>query len=387
MAPDNLKIIGTAHVSEKSVEEVKNTILECEPDVVAVELDAARYQNLLNEKNGVQQDKEIKIREILKGNNLTMFLVSGLLSYFQKKIGDEVGVKPGSEMLAATEAAEEAGAKIALIDRDIQITLKRALNRMSFWEKAKFVYSIIASFFTDEDEVIEDIESIKQGDALEEVMKYFQEMSPSAYEVLVKERDIYMAQMLLNLEGSVVAVVGAGHKEGIKDKMEHPEDIPPLYQLLEIKQSKINLTNLILFLIPAVFIIIFVLALLKGINIQGGILEFVLLTGGLAFIGSLLAGSKIPSAITAFLVAPVTAIHPLLAAGWFAGIVEAKLRGVSMDDLAGLSKSESLRDLWNNNLFRILLVVVGANIGCSIGTFLSIPNVLWPLLSKLMGMG
>ncbi|MBI4813633.1 MAG: TraB/GumN family protein, partial [Methanobacterium sp.] len=131
MAPDNLTIIGTAYVSEKSVEEVRNTILESEPDIVAVALDAARYQNLLNEKNGVQQDKEIKIREILKGNNFTMFLVSGFLSYFQKKIGDEVGVKPGSEMLAAAEAAEEAGAKVALIDRDIQITLKRALNRMS----------------------------------------------------------------------------------------------------------------------------------------------------------------------------------------------------------------------------------------------------------------
>ena len=106
--------------------------------------------------------------------------------------------------------------EVALIDRDIQITLKRALNRMSFWEKAKFVYSIIASFFTDEDEVIEDIESIKEGDALAEVMKYFQEMSPRAYEVLVKERDTYMARMLLDLEGNVVAVVGAGHKREFK---------------------------------------------------------------------------------------------------------------------------------------------------------------------------
>ena len=123
---------------------MRNTILKCEPDIVAVELDAARYQNLLNEKNGAKEEKEIKIREILKGNNFTMFLVSGFLSYFQKKIGDEVGVKPGSEMLAAAEAAEEAGARVALIDRDIQITLKRALNHMSFWEKAKFIYSIIA---------------------------------------------------------------------------------------------------------------------------------------------------------------------------------------------------------------------------------------------------
>ncbi|MBP1947053.1 TraB/GumN family protein [Methanobacterium petrolearium] len=385
MAPDNLKIIGTAHVSEKSVEEVRNTILESKPDVVAVELDAARYQNLLNEKNGVQTDKEIKIREILKGNNLTMFLVSGFLSYFQKKIGEEVGVKPGSEMLAAAEAAQEAGARVALIDRDIQITLKRALNHMTFWEKAKFVYSIIASFFTD-DEAIEDIESIKEGDALEEVMGYFQEMSPHAYEVLVKERDAYMARMLLDLDGDVVAVVGAGHKEGIREKMEHPEEIPPLHQLLELKKQKITVTNVILFALPASFIIIFAAALINGINIQGGLLYFVLLTGGLAFLGSLLAGSKIPSAITAFLVAPITSIHPLLAAGWFAGIVEAKLRGVSMDDLSDLSKTESLRDLWNNNLFRILLVVVGANIGCSIGTFLSIPNVLLPLINQLMGL-
>lgn len=384
MAPDNLTIIGTAHVSEKSVEEVRNTILECEPDIVAVELDATRYQNLLNEKNGVNQDKEIKIREILKGNNFTMFLVSGFLSYFQKKIGDEVGVKPGSEMLAAAEAAEEAGAKVALIDRDIQITLKRALNHMSFWEKAKFVYSIIASFFS-KDEAIDDIESIKQGDALEEVMGYFQEMSPRAFEVLVAERDAFMAQRLLDLDGNVVAVVGAGHKKGIQKNMGNPQKIPPLYQLMELKESKVSITKLILFAIPALFIIIFALAFLKGINIQSGLLEFVLLTGGLAFAGSLLAGSKIPSAITAFIVAPFTAIHPLLAAGWFAGIVEAKLRGVSMDDLASLSKSESLRDMWNNNLFRILLVVVGANIGTTIGVFLSIPNVLLPLINKLMG--
>ncbi|BDZ69698.1 hypothetical protein GCM10025861_02150 [Methanobacterium petrolearium] len=195
-----------------------------------------------------------------------------------------------------------------------------------------------------------------------------------------------MARMLLDLDGDVVAVVGAGHKEGIREKMEHPEEIPPLHQLLELKKQKITVTNVILFALPASFIIIFAAALINGINIQGGLLYFVLLTGGLAFLGSLLAGSKIPSAITAFLVAPITSIHPLLAAGWFAGIVEAKLRGVSMDDLSDLSKTESLRDLWNNNLFRILLVVVGANIGCSIGTFLSIPNVLLPLINQLMGL-
>ncbi|MDI9434437.1 MAG: TraB/GumN family protein [Euryarchaeota archaeon] len=384
MAPENLKIIGTAHVSEKSVEEVKNTIIESHPDVVAVELDVNRYHNLINEKKGITQDKDIKIREILKGNNISMLLVSGFLSYFQKKIGEEVGVKPGSEMLAATEAAEEVGSQVALIDRDIQITLKRALNMMSFWEKAKFVYSIIASFFND-DETIEDIESIKEGDTLAEVMNYFQEMSPRAYEVLVKERDAYMARKLLDIDGNVVAVVGAGHKDGIYQNLEHPEDLPSLQQLTELGKKRINITKIVLFAIPAIFILIFAAALLKGVDIQGGLIWFVLLTGSMAFLGSLLAGSKLPSAIVAFIVAPITSIHPLLAAGWFAGIVEAKLRGVSMEDLTALSDIESFKELWNNNLFRILLVAAGANIGTMIGFFLSITNVFLPLLNKLIG--
>lgn len=384
MAPENLKIIGTAHVSEKSVEEVKNVILETHPDTVAVELDSSRYQNLLDQRNGVEEKKEIKIREMLKGDQLTLFIVSGFLTYLQNKIGDEVGVKPGAEMMAAVEAAEESGAKIQLIDRDIRITLKRALNQMSFWEKAKFIYSIIASFFST-DEAIEDIETIKEGDALEEVMEYFKEMSPRAYEVLVKERDAYMAQMLLNSEGDVVAVVGAGHREGIQKYMETPESIPPLHQLLDVKESKVSPGKIILFAIPVLFIIIFLVAFFKGVNIQTGLLQFTLLTGGLACLGSLLAGSKIPSAITAFVVAPITAIHPLLAAGWFAGLVEAKIRGFTMEDLSNLTKSESFRELWDNNIFRILLVATGANLGCMIGLFLSIFNVLMPLTNTIMG--
>jgi pheromone shutdown-related protein TraB len=383
--PKSLKIIGTAHVSSKSIEEVKETILEMQPDVVAVELDWNRYNNLKNEASGQQTEKEFNIREIIKSDQLTMFLVSGFLSYMQKKIGEDVGVKPGAEMMAAIEAAEEVGAKVALIDRDIQITLKRALNQMSFWEKMKFAYGLIASFFTS-DEELEDIEKIKEGDTLAEVMEYFQDMSPKAYHVLVDERDAYMARMLLDIpKGQVVAVVGAGHQSGIKEYMDHPEKIPLIMELLKIEKSRVSVTKVLVFTIPAIFIVIFLLAFLNGVNINQSLLYFVLLTGGLGCVGSLAAGSKIYSALTAFVVAPITSIHPLLAAGWFAGIVEAKLRKVSVEDLAELPKCEGFRDLWNNNLFRVLLVVVGANIGTSIGTFLAIPNVLWPLISKLMG--
>jgi len=381
----SLKIIGTAHVSDESVKEVRETILETRPDVVAVELDLNRLQNLKMETAGQKQDKKLNIREIIKSDQLTAFLASGFLSYMQKKIGDEMGVKPGAEMLAAVSAAEEVGASITLIDRDIQITLKRALNQMSFWEKMKFAYGLIASFFAS-DEDLEDIEKIKEGDTLAEVMEYFKDMSPQAYHVLVDERDAYMARMLLDLpEGRVVAVVGAGHQSGIKDYMSHPEKIPEITELLKIEVPKVSITKLLVFAIPVIFIVIFLMAFLNGININMGLLQFVLLTGGLGFIGTLVAGGKIYSALTAFVVSPVTVIHPLLASGWFAGIMEAKLRKVSMDDLVELPKCESLREMWENKLFRVLLVVVGANIGTIIGTFIAIPNVLWPLISKLIG--
>jgi pheromone shutdown-related protein TraB len=383
MAPEKLNIIGTAHVSKESIEEVQKAIIMDNPDVVAVELDLNRFQNMMAEKNG-EEKQDVNIREVIKGDKLGIFLVSMFLSYLQRKIGDDLGVKPGSEMLAAIETAEEIGARVALIDRDISLTLQRAINQMSILEKTRFVWGIIASFFSNEE--IEDIESIKDGDTLNEVMGYFKEMSPKAYDVLVTERDAYMAHMLQDIEAEkVVVVVGAGHKKGITEYMEHPEKIPPINELLSKKKSKIPLTKLFLLAIPAIFVVIFALALIKGINIETSITTFILLTGGLAFAGSLLSGSKIYSALTAFVVAPVTTLHPLLAAGWFSGLVEAKLRHISMDDAVKISKVETFRELLGNNLFRILLVVIGTDIGASIGLFLTIPNVILPLFYKIFG--
>ena len=383
MAPENLKIIGTAHVSKESIEEVKEAIITNQPDVVAVELDINRYQNMMAEKNG-EKKQDVNIREVIKGDKLSIFLVSMFLSYLQRKIGDDLGVKPGSEMIAAIETAEEIGAKVALIDRDISVTLKRALNKMSFLEKAKFVYGILASFFSKDE--IDDVESIKDGDTLNEVMGYFKEMSPKAYDVLVTERDAYMAHILQDInDENVVVVVGAGHKKGISEYLDHPEKIPPVEELLTVQKSRVPIGKLILFSIPALVILIFVLALLKGINIQTSIFTYVLITGGLSFLGSILSGSKIYSAITAFVVAPVTVLHPLLAAGWFSGIVEAKLRNISMDDAVKITKADSFRELLGNNLFRVLLVVVGTNIGATIGLFLILPNVIYPLFNKIFG--
>lgn len=387
----SLKIIGTAHVSNKSIEEVKETILETKPSVVAVELDINRYHNLKNEASGENTNKEIKIREIIKSDQLTMFLVSGFLSYMQRKIGDEVGVKPGAEMMAAVEAAEEVGAKVALIDRDIQITLKRALNQMSIWEKLKFVFGLFGSFFSS-DEAAEDIEKIKEGDTLAEVMEYFQEMSPQAYHVLVDERDAYMARMLLDIgEEQIVAVVGAGHQNGIKKYLDQPENIPPLFELSTVKKRRISVSKVFFFLIPAiflaVFVFVFVTAFLNGINLQMSIYEYILITSSLSFAGCILSGSKIPSALLALVLGPLSVLHVLPAVGFFSGYVEAKMRKLGTDDLIGIMECEKLKDFWHNNLFRVLIVVIGTNLGASIGFFLTIPNVLLPLINQIFGWG
>ncbi|MDO8869151.1 MAG: TraB/GumN family protein [Methanobacteriaceae archaeon] len=386
MIRECLKIIGTAHVSEKSVEEVKNAILEDKPQVVAIELDAGRYQRLMREKSGIEEKTDISVSDIIKGDNIGLFLISGLLTYMQKKIGSDLGVKPGAEMLAAIEAAEEVEAKIALIDRDINLTLKRAMSAMSFMEKAKFVFGLLASLFQ-KDEELGDIESLKEADTLNEVMIYFKEMSPSAYKVLVDERDAFMAHRIQNIEEDhVIAVVGAGHQPGMNRYLDNPENLPPISDLLRLEKSRIPVGKIILFSIPVIFVVIFFLAFINGIDIKTGLLEFVLIVGGFAAIGSLLSGSKIQSAIVAFIAAPLTILHPLLAAGWFSGLVEAKLRHVGSDDLHNLSKAESLKDYWANALVRVLLVVVGTNLGCMIGGFITIPQVILPIFGKLLGL-
>jgi pheromone shutdown-related protein TraB len=387
MKRECLTIVGTAHVSQESVEEVKDAIYEQNPDVVAIELDKGRYERLLKEEAGIVEDEEISVTKIIKNNKVGLFVASGILTYIQSKIGEDLDIKPGSEMIAAIKAANDIDAKIALIDRDINITLQRTLNQMSLYEKIKFLFSIIMTLFTKDSDEIESIEDLKKDDALEEVMGYFKEVSPKAYQVLVKERDAYLANSLLNIpEDHVIAVVGAGHKKGINYYLDHPEKMPPMEKILDLKKKGFPLLQVILALIPISFVLIFFLAYVNGIDIQGNLLDFILIGGSTGFLGSILSGSKIQSAVVAFIVAPLTIIHPLLAAGWFSGLTEAKYRKVRRSDISNLSKISSLKDLWKNNIFRILLVVIGTNLGVSIATLLILPSqVFIPLFFKMFG--
>lgn len=383
-----LTIIGTAHVSANSVEEVKDAIYEKQPDVVAIELDRGRYIKLKNQMMGIEEDDTISVTQIIKDNKVGLFFTTTLLGYFQSKIGEDVEVKPGSEMIGAIEAAEDLGIPIALIDRNIGTTLQRALNKMGFIEKSKFMFSLIASVFGFGDEEEVDIEELKNPDNLDDLMEMFKDEAPSVHEVLVKERDAYLAGRILQIpQDKVIAVVGAGHKPGIERYLDNPETLPPLHQLEIIDEKKgIPWLKIILAMIPILFVVIFFLAYFNGINITWNIYEFVAISMIMGFIGSIVSGSKIQSALVGGLVAPLTIIHPLLAAGWFSGLTEAKYRKVRQSDISKLAKIESFKDLWHNNIFRILLVVIGTNLGVSIATLVILPSkVFIPLFMKIFG--
>ena len=354
---ENLTIIGTAHISEESVNEVKNTIYEQHPDIVAIELDRNRYEKLKNKMMGIEEDDSISVTQIIKDNKVVLFFVTTVLSFFQAKMGEKVDVAPGSEMIGAIEASQDLGIPIALIDRNISITLQRALNKMTFVEKAKFLFSLLASLlgFGDEEDI--DIEEMKNPENIDEIMGIFKDEVPSVYEVLVHERDAYLAGSLMKLpDENIIAVVGAGHKPGIEEYLNNPETIPDLKELEIIDDKKgIPWLKIFLALIPILFVVIFFLAYFSGINITWNIYDFIIISMVMGFIGSILSGSKIQSAIVGGLVAPLTIIHPLLAAGWFSGLTEAKFRKVRQRDIRNLAKIESFRDLWGNNIFRYCL--------------------------------
>ena len=383
-----LTIIGTAHVSEESVNEVKDAIYEQHPEVVAIELDRGRYTKLKQQMMGIEEDETISVTRIIKENKVGLFFTTTLLSYFQSKIGADLDVAPGSEMIGAIEASEDLGIPIALIDRDISTTLQRALNKMGFIEKAKFMFGLIGSVFGFGDEEDIDVEELKNPENLDDLMEMFKDEAPSVHEVLVHERDAYLAGRIIQIpQDHVIAVVGAGHKPGIERYLDNPETLPNLRDLEVINDKKgIPWTKILLALIPILFVVIFFLAYFSGINITWNIYEFIAISMIMGFIGSILSGSKLISAIVGGVVAPLTIIHPLLAAGWFSGLCEAKFRKVRQSDIKNLAQIESFRDLWQNNIFRILLVVIGTNLGVSIATLVILPSrVFIPLFMKIFG--
>lgn len=221
-----VRIIGTAHVSKKSVEEVERAIRDFQPDVVAVELDLMRFRALAD-------NRELSFREVLSRGNLNFLtLFSAILTHLQRRIGEDFGIKPGEEILRAVKIAQEVGAAVYFIDRPLEITFRRLWKQMSLREKLKLFLMLILSFFFRRKI---DVESMKQEEIASALIEELRKISPSVSRVLVDERDAYMASMLLKVpeDKRILAVVGAGHVRGIKDYLQNPEKIPNLEDLLK----------------------------------------------------------------------------------------------------------------------------------------------------------
>jgi len=359
-------LVGTAHVSKDSVEQVKNIIKKEKPDVVAVELCEKRYESLRDENKW----KNTEISKIIKEGRTYLFLANLLLSNFQRKIGDELGVKPGAEMLAAAEASPK---KLVLVDRDIQITLKRALKMMGLWEKLKVFFSLFFdTFAADVDEGL--VEELKKTDVVNEAIAELARMAPSVKKVLVDERDSYIAAKISKIKAKkIVVVVGAGHLKGIKEKLGKKIDLGEL----ENVPKESGFGKYVGYLIPAFFIVLLLFGFYtRGFGVTLNMLKYwFLINGVLSAVGAAIALGHPVSILTAFLAAPFTSLNPAIAAGWFAGYAELKVRNPKVKDFEGLNRLGGLKDFWKNRVTRILLVVAFANLGSVIGTFVALPYI------------
>jgi pheromone shutdown-related protein TraB len=377
---ENIIIVGTAHVSDKSVTDVDEAIEREQPDVVAVELCPARYQALTEQV----ESKKISPKDILSGSQPYFFMIHWLLAYVQKKIGDDMGVDPGAEMIHAIKKAESTGARIVLLDRDIQITLQRFWNSMGLWEKLKMTGAILMAAVGLKGEEV-DIDSVTEQDVVTQLIEELRKFSPSAARVFIDERDAYMTTNLLKAAKTdrVVAVVGAGHRQGINNYLQHPETLPPMEQLVSVPKKRFNIMKIVGFSFVAIAIATFLLVIL-GI-IEGAISPYMLfiamgywiiINGVLSAAGAALAGGHPKSILTAFSVAWLTSLNPLMAAGWFAGLMEAKQRPPSPHDFKKLLEVETFGEMMSIPLFRVLLVAALANMGSVLGTFIGIYVVL-----------
>jgi len=360
-----LIIVGTAHVSKKSVEEVRELIEKERPDAVAVELCPRRYHALVH-----GQREEISIANVIKSGNVFMLIFQLILAYFQRRVGEETGVKPGSEMLTAIEKAREVGADVILIDRDIGVTFKRFWQKLSFFEKMRLIVHLIKSSFSGED--IE-VDEMLEEDVLDMLVREFRKISPNAAKVLIDERDIYMAANLLNAlsrYNKIVAVVGAGHRKGIENALLKLKNSPvDLRELEEVKRGR-NYLKIFMGAFTALIIATFIL-IATSLNAEVLIRAFIywfLINGILSAIGAAIARGHPLSIITAFLCAWMTSLNPMIAAGWVSGLVEAWIRKPTVEDFSKLVEADSFREMLRNRFFRVLLVAALTNVGSMIGT-------------------
>lgn len=364
-------LIGTAHVSKTSAVQVKEVIEAEKPDSVCVELDEQRYKSITEGSKW----KETDIFKVIKDKKATLLLMNLAISSFQKRMASQFGINPGQEMIQGIESAQEIGADLVLADRNIQVTFSRIWRGIGLKGKFMLLTQVIASIFTNETISEDELEKMKSQDMIDSMLQEFTESFPKLKKPLIDERDQYLAQKIKEAPGEkVVAVLGAAHVPGIKEQIKRDHDLEQLTKL----PPKSKIPKMIGWTIPVIIIALIIATFFT--NQEAGmaqVISWILWNGSLSALGTLIAFGHPLAVVTAFIAAPITSLEPFLAAGWFAGFVQAYFKRPSVRDFESLSDDvHSFKGFWNNKVTRVLLVVIFANLGSSIGTFVGGADVI-----------
>ena len=380
-----ITLIGTAHVSAESVAQVENTIKELKPDSVAIELDEKRADSIRNK----DKYRELDIVKVLRRGEGFLLLSNLVLSSFQRRMGQSVGVNPGDEMLAAMRVADEMGIPSVMADRAIQVTLKRAWAKNSFWGKCKLLSTLLSSAFSKEDMSAQDIENIKQKNEMDSMMNELADYMPVVKEVLIDERNVYLAQHIWDSPGNkVVAVLGAGHLDGVVENLEKiaaggeaSANIKQSISEIDQVPAKGVGAKLLGWIIPIAIIGLIVAGFIYGGTQLGTkmIKSWILWNGSCAAILTLLAFGHPVTIVVAFLSAPITSLCPFIGCGFVTAIVQAFVCKPKVRDMETLQDDVTFTGFYKNRILRILLIFILSSLGSSVATFISGADIIGSL--------
>ena len=378
-----ITLIGTAHVSAESITEVENTIRELKPDSVAIELDDGRAESIKNKDKYSQLD----IVKVLKNHQGFLLLANLVLASFQRRMGQNVGVKPGDEMLAGMKVAEELSIPTVMADRPIQVTLQRAWAKNSLWGKCKLLATLLSSAFSKEEMSASEIEDIKEKNEMDSMMKELADFMPVVKEVLIDERNLYLAKKIWDSEGNnIVAVLGAGHLDGVVENLEKlaSETIDGNLDEISVVPKKGIGGKILGWLIPVAIVGLIVAGFIYGGTQLGTkmIKSWVLWNGICAAILTLIAAGHPLTVIVAFISAPITSLCPFIGCGFVTAIVQAVICKPKVTDMETLQDDVTLKGFYKNRILRVLLVFILSSLGSSLATFISGADIIGKLVGK-----
>lgn len=363
-------IIGTAHISQRSVDLVRQTIESEHPDSVCVEIDEQRYEAMINPRAW----ESLNLIDVIKRKQTTFLIARLALTAFQKRMSSYTGVKPGAEMLVAVEAAEELNVPIVLADRDIRTTLLRAWRTTPFWKRSQIAAMLVMGL-TEKSEVNEDeLEKLREERNISSALDEMASFLPEVKSVLVDERDLFMANEFLKAPGQkVVAIVGAAHKPGIIKHLENGFDELSVEATTLVPERSV-LSRALPWILPAIVLGLFTLGFLYGDHdkLKDAAMAWVIVNGVLASLGAIFALAHPLTIIAAGLSAPFTSLNPAVGVGMVAGLVQTIMAAPTMRDMEHVAEDiADWRGYWKNRLTRVLMVFVFTNLGSTLGTFIA----------------